>query len=300
MRRVLGDDQDERLHPGEAVLVGVHLKVGLRVLVQDDPVLELDAFELRLADGPGVEVGPGGDGGLLHKAVSDRLGQPVLVDDVLETLCAPAALDLRRRRQLQAEDRPELVQDPHPGVGTVAVRLVHDEDEIVEAGEVLEVALADALGEPLDARGLAAPDLGIHLRDVEDVDVDRAEELRLSGPTATLVVLARYDLRGVAGKLAEALEDVFWRVRREVADQLVVDRQVGREHEKVPDAALAMEIRDEGAHEPRLANAGGQREAERGEIALERPDRRELRADHLQGRHGIGRLRRRDDLHDPR
>ena len=64
---------------------------------------------------------------------------------------------------------------------------------------------------------------------------------------------------------ADALEHVLRRVRREVGDQLVVDRQVRRQHEEVVDAVREVQIADERAHQPGLADAGGQREAERTE-----------------------------------
>ena len=87
---------------------------------------------------------------------------------------------------------------------------------------------------------------------------------------------------GVGRELGDALEDVLRRVRREVGDQLVVDRQVRRQHEEVVDAVRQMQVADERAHQPRLADAGGEREAQRRELALEVRDRRELAANRLQ------------------
>jgi hypothetical protein len=73
------------------------------------------------------------------------------------------------------------------------------------------------------------------------------------------------------------LNTYFGVLRREVGDQLVVDRQVGRQHEEVVDAVRQMQVGDEGAHQARLAHAGGQREAQRRELALEVLQRGELR-----------------------
>ena len=84
---------------------------------------------------------------------------------------------------------------------------------------------------------------------------------------------------GVGGELRDALEHVLRRVRREVGDQLVVDRQVRRQHEEVVDAVRQVQVGDERAHQPGLADAGGEREAERRKLALEVGDRRELAAD---------------------
>ena len=48
---------------------------------------------------------------------------------------------------------------------------IRDRYKVVQLGEVLEVALADVLLQPLDARLRAAAHLGVDLADVEDVDV---------------------------------------------------------------------------------------------------------------------------------
>ena len=48
----------------------------------------------------------------------------------------------------------------------------------------------------------------------------------------SLVVVAGDDLGRVRRKLGNALEHVFGRVGREVTNQLVVNRQVGRQHKK--------------------------------------------------------------------
>jgi hypothetical protein len=52
------------------------------------------------------------------------------------------------------------------------VRLVHEENEVVQLGQVLEVTLADVLLQTLDARFRTAAHLRVDLADVEDVDVD--------------------------------------------------------------------------------------------------------------------------------
>ena len=112
-------------------------------------------------------------------------------------------------------------------------------------------------------------------------DVEQRAGLRL-------VVVAGDDLRRVGGEFRDALEDVLRRVRREVGDQLVVDRQVRRQHEEVVDAVREVQVADKGAHQPRLAHAGGQREAERGEFALKIGDRGNSRADGRQRRFEVG------------
>jgi hypothetical protein len=91
-----------------------------------------------------------------------------------------------------------------------------------------------------------------------------------------VVVVAGDDQRRLLRELGNALEHVLRRVAREVRDQLVVDGQVGRQHEEVVDAVRQMQVGDEGAHQARLAHARGQREAQRGKLALEVLQRGEL------------------------
>ena len=97
-----------------------------------------------------------------------------------------------------------------------------------------------------------------------------------------LVVVAGNDHRRIGRKLGDALEHVLGRVGREVGDQLVVDRQVRRQHEEVVDAVRQVQIADERAHQPRLAHARGERKAQRRKLALEVRDRRELAANRFQ------------------
>jgi len=113
-----------------------------------------------------------------------------------------------------------------------------------------------------------------------------------------LIRVARDDHRRVDGKLADTFEDVLGRVRREVGDQLVVDRQVRGEHEEVPDALGLEQVGDERAHQPRLAHARGQREAQRGKVPLEFFDGGELALDRFQRRSWVGVLGQGDDLAD--
>ena len=281
--RVLGDDEHEGLHAADTVLAGVQFKLRLGLLMDVDAVLQLQPLQPLLGVVLRVEVLARGDGRLFHEAVLQGLGEGIAVDDVGKRLGLGALLDLGGGGQFQPEDRPEFVDRLHAGRRPVAVRLVHEEDQVVELRQVLEVALADVLGKPLDAGGLVAADLAVDLRDVEDVDVDGVvaeHRLLLAGAdaTAALVVVAGDDFRRVRGELGNALKDVFRSIRREVGEQLVVDREVGGQHEEVADSLGPGEVGDERAHEPGLADAGGQGKAERWEIAFKVGDGRKLRS----------------------
>jgi len=300
--RVLGDHEHEGLDPPLPLVAGVSLELDLGDLVDAHAVLELDALQAGLVVVLGVEILARGDGRLLDEAVGQGRGQWIAVDHVAEGLGLAPALDLRGRRELEAEHGPQLVDRAHAGRGAVAVRLVHQEHEVGELGQVLEVALPDVLGQALDARGAAAAHLGVDLGDVEDVDVDwaaaaGAHDVELApgaadvaDAAALLVVVARDEQGRLGGELRETGEHVLRRVGREVADELLVDREVRRQHEEVLDALGSVQPGDEGAHEAGLADAGREREAQRREVAVEALHLRELDLDGCQRGGEVGRL----------
>ncbi|MCY1310081.1 hypothetical protein D9M70_602390 [compost metagenome] len=77
-----------------------------------------------------------------------------------------------------------------------------------------------------------------------------------------VVVVTGDDQRRLLRELGNPLEHVLRRVAREVRDEFVVDRQVGREHEEVVYAVGQMQVGDEGSHQARLAHACCQRKAQ--------------------------------------
>ena len=279
VRRVPGDDQQDRLDDRLTGLARVGGELDLHGLVKRHAV-----FELQLLDGVsrhrgGVEVPPRHHGRLLHEAVGNRPSQWVVEDDVPEgggRALAPA-LHERRGGHFEAENRLQLVDGANPRRRAVAMRFVHDEDEVRKRRQVVEVALAD-LRQALDPGRLPATHLAVDLRDVEDVHLAR-RRLFQQRPGQRLVVVAGDDRRGIRRELRDALEDVLRGVRSEVGDQLVVDGEVRRQHEEVPDGVRGVQVADERPHQPCLADAGGQREAEGREVALEVRDLRKLGAD---------------------
>ena len=105
-----------------------------------------------------------------------------------------------------------------------------------------------------------------------------------------LIVVAGDDLGGVLRELGDALENILRSVGSEVGDQLVVDREVGGQDEEIIHAVGDVQVADEGTHEPRLAHAGGESEAEGGKLALEIGDGGIFATDDRQRRRDIGRL----------
>ncbi len=178
------------------------------------------------------------------------------------------------------------------------MRFVHQQDEVRTRGEVVEIALAQVFGEPLDPGRGPAAHLSVDLRDVEDVDL-AADQLVEERAGAGLVVVAGDDLRRLGGEGGDAFEDVLGRAGGEVGDELVVDRQVWGHDEEVVDAVGEVQVADEGAHQARLADARRQGEAEGREIALEIGDARVFGPEHVERGLNIARLLRRRDLRDP-
>ncbi|MCY1460085.1 hypothetical protein D9M71_776140 [compost metagenome] len=70
-------------------------------------------------------------------------------------------------------------------------------------------------------------------------------------------------------ELGDALKHVLRRVAREIGDQLVVDRQIRGQHEKVVDAVCQMQVGDKRAHQPGFTHTRGQRKAQGRKLALE-------------------------------
>ena len=161
------------------------------------------------------------------------------------------------------------------------MRLVHDQHQVVQPGQLLEVALAKVLRQTLYPRCFPAPHLGVDLRDVEDIDL-AAQELVVERPNQTLVVVPGDHGRRLGSKLGDAFEDVLGRVGREVGDQLVIDGQVGRQHKEVVQTVGQVQVADECTHQARLSHPGGQRETHRREVTLKIGDGRELGSNRVQ------------------
>ena len=227
--------------------------------MQPDAVLELEALDLLGRHPRGIEVLSRHHGRFLDEAVSHRSSKRIVEHHVLERHRPFVRLHEGSSREFQAKHRLELIDCAHTRRCAIPMGLVHEQHEIGERGEVVEVALADVLRKSLDTRSLAAAYFGIDLRDVEDIHL-AADELVEQRPRAALVVVARDDFGGVRGEFGDALEHVLGRIRCEVGDQLVVDRQVGREHEEVVEPVGQMQVADERTHEACLADARRQRE----------------------------------------
>jgi len=67
------------------------------------------------------------------------------------------------------------------------VRFIHQDHQIVQIRQLLEVGLADIFGEPLDPGLLAALCFRVDLGDVEDIDIDGFFEEGKRSPARVVV-----------------------------------------------------------------------------------------------------------------
>ncbi len=268
MSRVTGNHQHEGLDDGVVALAGVCFQLHLHALVQAHTVVQFQPLDLLRRHAGRIEVLARDHRRLFHEAVRHRAAQGIVVDHILERHRTASRFHKRRRGQLQPENRLEFIDRTYPCTRAIAMRLVHEQHEVRQARKIIEVALANVFRQALDARRLAAAHLGIDLGDIEDVHPNAAEQR----PTCriALIVVVAGDYHGhVRGKFRDTPEHIFRRVRREIGDQLVIDGEIGRQHEKVVDAVRQVQVADERPHQPRLAHAGGEREAQRRKLALE-------------------------------
>ena len=215
---ILGDNQHKRLDDRLVVVSSVHLQFNFRVFMNPHAVFELDLLQAFVRVVRGIEVLPRRHRRLLYEAIVHRTAQGITVNHVPERLGALALLHLRRGGQLQPQDGIQLVDRPHSGAGPVAMRFIHQHHQVVQPGEVIEIALPDVLAQALDARALTAAYFAVDLRDVEDVYMDLAhiKEPAATDAAPTLIIIAGDDLRRVDRELGDALKNILRRVRRKI------------------------------------------------------------------------------------
>ena len=84
---------------------------------------------------------------------------------------------------------------------------IHEQDQVVQIGQVVEIGIAQIFGKPFDAAEAFPLGLRVDLGDVEDVDLDLGVKNGLL--RSVLIILAGDDARSYGRKLADAVEDVF-------------------------------------------------------------------------------------------
>ena len=159
VRGVPRNHQHEGLDLFHAVTAGVGLQLHLGGLVHAHAVAQLHALQLFGRQGLGVKVALGHHRRLFHKAVVHGPRQRVFHHHVLERHRALGGLHKRRGCQLQAQHGLQVIDGAQARRGAVAVRLVHQQHQVGQAGQVVKIALANVFRQPLDARCLAAAHL---------------------------------------------------------------------------------------------------------------------------------------------
>ena len=208
MGYVFTDHEDEGLDQFAVVVFGIQFQMLLRILVDTDGILQLHDIHLLVCEITFSVVPSLGNRRNLHVlAIVKGLREVVLIDDVLEGF---PFLVGRRSRHLQAKDGMQLIDGFLGGIGVVAVRLVHQDNQIREAGQIIEIRLAQIFGQPAHTgcAPLALLAVGVKLGDVEDVDFHRVKQVAAVQLEIVVVVAVDDDGR-LADKLGDSLEDVF-------------------------------------------------------------------------------------------
>ena len=280
MLEVSASHQYEGLDMGLGVSPCIDLQTRHRVLMYRESVLELDALHFGRRQSFATEVCPLGNSGDFDiQSLSKGLGEIVLIDDVAHGLIVPQW----GSRHLYPQDGGEVVNGQARGIGIVAMRFVHQHDKVGQRGQIVVIARAEVLREAFHARCryhsafLGGLIVGVELGDIEDIDLDLVvlEEL-LVAPSRTnrKIVLARNHHRWIGYVFCQAFEYVLVVTRvAKVAQQLVVEREVGSEDEEMLDAVYLMQVVDGGSHQARLPYAGGDGAGQRGEVALKALER---------------------------
>jgi hypothetical protein len=93
--------------------------------------------------------------GLLHKTIGHGSSERIVKNDILEGNWAARGLNKWRGRQFKAKYRLQLIDRTNACGGAIPMRFIHYQYEIIEAREVIEVALANLFAEAANARGPA-------------------------------------------------------------------------------------------------------------------------------------------------
>ena len=249
MRGVLGHHQHKRSHNRLIIVFGEGFQRQLDMLVVVDSVLKHDAFQRIGINRLRIKVRPSTNSWFLHITVFHRIRQVVAVNHVFKWLRL-ATCSFRRRRHLKAHNGLQLGNGLEAGTAAITVRFIHQQYQVIKFRQVREIAVANVLLQALDARGGSASHLGVDLRNVEDIDdhTFAAEEIGTAYTTTFFIVFSVNDQRRVMGKGINPLEHIFGAARVEIEQQLLIDRQVWCQNEKVSALTDHVQITDERAH----------------------------------------------------
>lgn len=179
------------------------------------------------------------------------------------------------------------------------MRFIHQQHQILETGQIIEITLADVFREPLNTWRFTASNLGVDLGDIEDIDLHRHQSIK-EVSSLRLVVVSCDNVWRIGSEFGNPFKYIFGVITvTEVFNQFVVDGQIWRQNEEIVDPMGKVQVTDKCAHETSFTHTCGQSEAERGELAFKIGDGRIFTTDNLQCGCQVGILARRDDLGDP-
>jgi hypothetical protein len=257
VRRILRDDEHERVHNVLPGALGIVPQFQFYIFVRMNAVFELDTFQLHFRHRRRIEILPCRDRRLLDEAIGHRRCEIITVDNIAE-INRLGTHSFRRCCQFESKHRLEVSQSLKPRLRTVAVCFVHEQHKIGQPSEVVKIAFPYIFLE-----ALYAPRILVDLVHVEDVDDDiRVYQLALPSKSAPLIpIVAGHDDRCCLSEFENSFEDVFRLSGSEVLNKLVVNCGVRREHEEIPRERLLrplspseIEIGDKCSHQPRLAD----------------------------------------------
>lgn len=128
---------------------------------------------------------------------------------------------------------------PPAGLAAIPVRLVHQQNEVGQLGQIIEIALAYILVQLLDTAAVL-----VDLIDVENVDDGGFFPKQVATPHASPLIpsIPGDEDRRYLSKFGDALKDILLGVWSEIADQLVVNRGVRGQDEEIPRTAVEIQI----------------------------------------------------------
>ena len=179
--------------------------------------------------------------------------------------------------------------------------LVHEYHEVAERLEILKIALSEVLRGFSYLYALCSTKLG----DIEDIDRNLIRKLRkfkglYSVIRIDLGVVVAVDDAGIGGvKVPDPLEDIFRTPVGKIPCELLIDREIRSDDEKIAVLLDLVQVVDHRTHEAGLADAGGESEAVGREIKMKiREPLRDLPDDPETLRDGRARVRPHDSIRE--
>ena len=253
MRGIAGNHQHKGFDCRHAVFPRKGLQLHLGIFMQAHTVFQLDFLNFLGRVIFRIKIALRYHRRHFHKAVFHRPRQRVIHHHVFKRNRRFGGFHKRRGSQLQTQQRIQFINRPHPRLRPITVRFVHQQHQIGQVSQIIEITVAQHLAHPLDTRLLAAAHFGIDFGNIENIDAHLGKEIR-HADALLLIVIAGNHARRVHGKFANALEHIFRRIGRKIANQLVVNGQVRRQHKKVVDAVRQVQIGDKRPHQTGFAH----------------------------------------------